>query len=130
MKKCFFASALFVSLGCFASQSPVNLEGKYDCAGNEVGTNEAFKCEMIIKQTGETYASTASCSDGNSYAGNGIYDKNTHSLSTGFINPKKREETGVSVSAIKADGKIVSVWTYLNNTSIGHTTCIKHILDK
>ena len=125
MKKYFFATALIVSTGCVANTYPTSFEGKYKCAGNEVGTKEAFKCDMIIKKTGETFASSASCSDGNSYIGTGIYDKNTHHLSTGFINPKKSEETGVSVSTIKTDGSIVTVWTYLNNTSIGRTTCTK-----
>ena len=125
MKKYLFVTALCMSVSCFASQYPANIEGKYECGGNEAGSNAAFKCEMIIKRTGETYASSATCSDGNSYTGNGIYNRKLHQLSTGFINPKKSAETGVSMADIKTDGRIISVWTYINNTSIGHTKCFK-----
>ena len=125
MKKYFFVAALILSSSSYASVYPINLEGSYECMGNEVGTNEAFKCQMTIKRTGETYASKASCSDGNSYSGTGIYDKNLYRLSTGFINPKKSEETGVSVTEIKKDGSLITAWTYLNKTSIGHTKCLK-----
>ena len=125
MKKYFFVAALILSSNSYASGYPINLEGSYECMGNEVGTNEAFKCQMTIKRTGETYASNASCSDGNSYSGTGIYDKNLYRLSTGFINPKKSEETGVSVTEIKKDGSLITAWTYLNKASIGHTKCHK-----
>lgn len=121
----YFFLATFISSSCFANGYPINLEGHYKCAGNEVGTNEAYKCNMTIKKTGETYASTASCTDGNSYSGTGIYDENSHRLSTGFINPKKSEETGVSVTNIRSDGRLSTVWTYLNNTSVGHVKCVK-----
>ncbi|MDP3561382.1 MAG: hypothetical protein Q8R83_04300 [Legionellaceae bacterium] len=124
MKKYLFSAALILSLNAFAAGN-VPLEGTYACKGHEVGTEAAFSCQMIIKKTGETYASTATCSDGNSYRGTGIYDKNSHRLSTGFINPKKSEETGVSVSTIKAHGQLVSAWTYLDKTSIAYTTCQK-----
>lgn len=93
--------------------------------GNEVGTHAAFKCQMTIEKTGETYASKASCSDGNSYSGTGLYDQKANRLSTGFINPKKSEETGISVTEIKRDGSLVSAWTYLDKTTIAHTKCLK-----
>ncbi|KTD38562.1 hypothetical protein Lnau_0550 [Legionella nautarum] len=130
MKKYFLATTLLISSQCFAATSSVTLEGNYDCQGNEIGSNAPFKCQMNIKKTGETYASTASCSDGNSYSGTGIYDSNSLRLSTGFINPKKAEETGVSVSEIKPDGSIKTVWTYMNSTSTGLTTCTKHELSE
>lgn len=122
MKKYLLGSALILSLNTFAAGIQ-SLEGTYECKGHEVGTNEAFSCQMIIKKTGKTYASTATCSDGNSYRGTGIYDKKLRQLSTGFVNPKKSEETGVSVSTIKANGKLMSAWTYLDKTSIAYTTC-------
>ena len=125
MKKYLFVSALSISLSCFASMHSNRIEGKYACAGHEVGTHDVFKCEMTIKPTGETYASTANCSDGNAYTGTGIYDKNSHQLSTVFINPKKSDETGVSVAHVKADGSIVAEWTYINKTSIAHSKCTK-----
>lgn len=125
MKQYFFVTVLVIPLSCFASEYSANFEGKYECAGHEVGTKAAFSCEMIIKRTGETYASTAKCSDGNSYTGTGIYDVTTHHLSTGFINPKKSEETGVSVSVVKKDGSMDVSWTYLNNTSIARSVCNK-----
>ena len=125
MKKYYFVMALLVSSTVFASKSLSNFEGAYECMGNEVGTNEAFKCQMTIKKTGETYASTAVCSDGNSYHGTGIYDEKSHQLSTGFVNPKKSEETGISVSRIKSNGNLESAWTYLDKTSIAHTICHK-----
>lgn len=124
MEKYFFAAALLISVNSFASGA-TNLDGKYDCAGNEVGTNAAFKCEMLIKRTGDTYPSSATCDDGNSYRGNGIYDQASKRLSTGFINPKKAEETGVAVTEIKDDGTLVTDWTYLDKTTIGHTKCVK-----
>ena len=125
MKKYFLVTVLLVSSSCYAAEYPINLEGTYECMGNEVGTNEAFKCQMTIKHTGETYASKASCSDGNSYVGTGIYDKSLHRLSTGFINPKKSEETGVSVTEVKKNGCLITAWTYVDKTSIGHTKCFK-----
>jgi|GEM_PF-6472558 len=123
--KYYFVMALLISSVAFASKSASNIEGAYECMGNEVGTNEAFNCQMTIKKTGDTYASTANCSDGNSYRGTGIYDKSIHRLSTGFINPKKSEETGVSVTVIKADGSLTSEWTYLDKEIIGRTKCLK-----
>lgn len=125
MKKCFLVTALLAFSSSYAAEYPINIEGAYECMGNEVGTNEAFKCQMTIQRTGETYASKANCSDGNSYRGTGIYDKNLHRLSTGFINPKKSEETGVSVTEVKKDGSLLAAWTYLDNTLIGHTKCFK-----
>lgn len=125
MKKYYAVLALLISSTAFASKSLTHLEGSYECMGNEVGTNEAFKCQMIIKKTGETYFSTATCSDGNSYHGTGIYDKSTHRLSTGFINPKKSEETGVSVTTINADGSLMSEWTYLDKETLGYTKCVQ-----
>ncbi len=122
MKKYGVIIALLISSSAFASKA-VNIEGTYECAGNEVGTHEAFKCQMTIKKTGETYASTADCSDNNSYRGTGIYDKRARLLSTGFINPKKSEETGVSVTTVKSDGSLVSEWTYLDKTTIARTKC-------
>ncbi|KTC87496.1 MULTISPECIES: hypothetical protein [Legionella] len=130
MRKYFLATAALLSSHCFAAASSVNFEGNYDCHGNEIGSNAPFKCQMNVKKTGDTYASTASCSDGNSYSGTGIYDANTQRLSTGFVNPKKAEETGVSVSEIKTDGSITTVWTYLNSTSTGRTICTKQQLSE
>lgn len=126
MKKCLFSAALLLSLNAFALGG-TNLTGTYECKGRELATNEGFTCQMTIRQTGETYASSASCSDGNSYRGTGIYDKKLHRLSTGFINPKKSEETGVCVSIIKANGDLESGWTYLDKQSIAHTTCHKQV---
>jgi len=123
MQKHQILTAVLASSICFASNASSHFEGKYTCAGTEVGTKQNFTCEMTIKQTGETYSSKASCSDGNSYSGTGIYDKETHHLSTAFINPKKSEETGVSVSVIKSNGNIVSVWTYLDKTTTAQTKC-------
>lgn len=125
MKKNIFVVSLLVSINCLASQHSPTFDGKYDCAGSEVGTKESFTCELTIKQTGETYASRATCSDGNSYTGTGIYNKKSGQLSTAFINPKKSEETGICVADIKPDGVMLSTWTYLHNTSVTHTTCIK-----
>ena len=124
MKKYLFNAMLLLSLNTFAAGSG-SLSGTYECKGSEVGTHEAFTCQMTIKKTGETYASTATCSDGNSYRGTGIYDKHLHQLSTGFINPKKSEETGVSISTIKSSKELISVWTYIDKTSIARTTCYK-----
>ena len=116
---------LLVSSAAFSSQATNNLEGNYECVGSEVNTHETFTCQMTIKKTGFTYASTANCTDGNSYRGTGIYDKNSHRLSTGFINPKKAEETGVSVTRVKTNGSLITEWTYLDKTAVGHTKCIK-----
>lgn len=124
MKKSIYILALFATSTALASQS-LNLEGAYECKGNEVGTNAAFKCQMVIKKTGKTYPSTANCSDGNAYRGIGIYDESSHLLSSGFINPKKSEETGVCITKVEADGSLSSEWTYLDNTMIGHTKCYK-----
>lgn len=124
-EKYFLVTALSFSLSSYAFGQTNQLEGTYECIGNEVGTNATFKCEMTIKQTGKTFASKASCSDGNSYSGTGIYDKNLSRLSTGFINPKKSEETGISVTEVGHDGSLITAWTYLNNTGIGHTKCVK-----
>ncbi|MDP1604878.1 MAG: hypothetical protein Q8M03_16630 [Legionella sp.] len=125
MKKIFYITALVIPLYSFANEHPASLEGKYECAGHEVGTKSAFTCEMLIKRTGETYASEAKCSDSNSYRGTGIYSTATHHLSTVFINPQKSEETGVSVALVKKDGSLDTVWTYLNNTSIAKSICSK-----
>lgn len=125
MNKYVLAAALILSSPSFAGDVSSNLEGKYNCSGKELGTNTAFKCEMLIKKTGQTYLSTATCDDGNSYKGNGIYNQNSQHLSTGFINLKKAEETGVTVTEVKADGSLDTAWTYLNSSTIGHTQCVK-----
>ena len=124
MKICFI-SLLLLSSSCFATGTPLNLEGKYLCYGNEVETREAFKCEMILKKTGETYSNIANCNDGNSYTGTAIYEQTVHRLSTAFINPKKAEETGIAVADFKEDGSTFIVWTYLNKTTTGHSKCIR-----
>lgn len=120
-----FATAILLTSNCFASGHQIALDGKYDCKGNEIGTNSVFKCVMTIKKTGETYASSATCDDGNFYRGNGIYNENTHAISSVFINPKKAEETGVTLTYVKEDGSMNIDWTYLDNTTLGHSTCNK-----
>ena len=86
-------------------------------------TNGLFKCEMTIKKTGETYASSATCDDGNSLVGNGIYNEKTHTIASVFTTREKAEETGVSVTYVKEDGSMTLDWTYLNSTTIGHSVC-------
>lgn len=123
MKKYLAGMALLISLNSFAA---VTISGNYVCKGHEVGTKEAFTCQMTIKKTGETYSSSATCSDGNAYRGTGIYDKSTQQLSTSFINPKKLEETGISIATIKSHGRLTAAWTYLDKTSIAYSTCHKN----
>jgi hypothetical protein len=41
------------------------------------------------------------------------------------VNPQKSEETGVAVADVKKNYALVSTWTYLNKTNVGHSTCIK-----
>lgn len=126
MKKYLCAALFLVTCHCFANKASIVLEGLYDCTGTEVGTGTPYKCQMIINKTGETYTSTASCDDGTSYTGTGIFDEKTHHLSTAFINTKKTAETGVALSDVKPDGTMTTLWTYLNRTTIGSSTCKKH----
>lgn len=116
---------LYTSICFAANDAQISIEGKYDCHGTEIPTNKPFGCEMVIQKTSNTYASSATCDDGNSYIGNGIYNKKENSLSTGFKNLIKAEEIGVSISYLKNNGQMVTDWTYLNATTIGHTVCIK-----
>ena len=125
LKKCVYIALAILSSSGVVNAYQISLEGKDDCKGTEIGSKTSFRCEMVINKTGETYGSSATCDDGNSYKGTGIYDNNTHILSSGFINPKKAKETGVAVTYIKDDGSMTTDWTYLNNTTIGHTACIK-----
>lgn len=126
MKKYLFAIGVLVSCNSFAaSPALIDLSGKYSCEGNEVVTNAAYKCEMTINKTSETYASTATCNDGTSYIGISIYNEKLQQLSTAFINPNSAKEAGIAVSDVKPDGSMNTVWTYLNNTSVGHSTCNK-----
>jgi len=129
MKKCLFASVLLLSSNCFAHTSsyPKNIEGNYNCTGTEYDTNKAFKCEVSIKKTGQTYALNTTCNDGTTYTSTGIYDYNKHNLSLVSVNPKNSAETGVGVVDVKKDGSMTSVWTYLNKTTLGHTQCSKSI---
>ena len=124
MKKYLF-SALFLTLNAYAVEAINHLSGNYECKGHEVDTHDAFTCQMTIKQTKETYASIASCSDGTSYRGTGIYDKTTNQLSTAFINLKNPKEIGISVALLKADGSVDNRWTYFDKTTIAFTTCQK-----
>ncbi len=124
MKKYGLVIALLISSGAFASKNS-SIEGTYECVGNEVGTQAEFKCQMMIKKTGETYALTANCSDNTSYLGTGIYNKYEHILSTGFINPNNSEETGVSVTKVRKDRNLLSVWTYLGKTTTARTKCFR-----
>jgi aryl-alcohol dehydrogenase-like predicted oxidoreductase len=56
----------------------------------------------------------------------GLREKVILATKCGFVsNPKKSEETGVSVSTIQANGQLTSAWTYLDKTSIAYTTCNK-----
>lgn len=123
MKKYLVGSLLILSSNAFASNTM--MPGAYDCKGQELGTNTPYTCKMTITKTGETLASTATCSDGNSYRGTGIYDEKAKLLATVFINPKKAEETGVCMSQMTKDKNLVSTWTYLDKTSVSHTTCHK-----
>ncbi|MCP0914863.1 MULTISPECIES: hypothetical protein [Legionella] len=125
MKKAVFLVTLLLTSAVFA-YTDYKLGGQYDCEGNEIGTGNVFKCTLTIKKTGETYASMAICDNGNAYTGTGIYDANTHFLSSGFINPKKLDETGIAMSHVKRDGSMESTWTYINKTTIARTRCIPH----
>ena len=125
MKRYSLPMSLFLSASVFAAQPTHTIAGNYVCSGTEVGTQEAFKCTMTIKKTGETYASTAQCNDGTAYLGVGIYDAKTRHLSTGFINPKNPKETGVAVDKINADGSYEAQWAYLNTQTIGRAKCFK-----
>jgi hypothetical protein len=124
MKKYLCAIALTFSINAFAADN-ASIVGSYECKGHEVDTHAAYTCEMTIQKTGRTYASTATCSDGTSYRGTGIYDKKSHQLSTVFINPKNVDETGMSVAKIKPSGELAGAWTYLDKTSIAYASCYK-----
>jgi hypothetical protein len=65
------------------------------------------------------------CDEGTNYTGTGILDSKSQSLSMAFINPKNAQETGVSFSHINPDGSLYSIWTYLNNPAIAHSSCTK-----
>jgi hypothetical protein len=123
MKKCVWGVVL-ISLNAFAADN-ASIVGSYECKGHEVDTNVAYTCQMSIQKTGETYASTAICSDKTSYRGTGIYDKKSQQLSTVFINPKNSEEIGMSVAKIKSSGELAGAWTYLDKTSIAYASCYK-----
>lgn len=127
MKKYLFATAILLSSSCFAHtpNHPINIEGDYDCTGTEIDTDKAFKCEMNIKKTGQTYAFSTACNDGTNYTSTGIYQPNKHNISLVSVNTKNSEETGVAVADVKKDGSMTSVWTYLHKTTLGHTNCAK-----
>lgn len=123
MKKSIYVTGLLLSSFVFAGTKGVNLEGTYNCSGTEVGSKSPYTCSVTIKRTGETLLSQASCSDGNSYKGTAIYDDKHKHFSTAFINPKNTKETGVSISYVKRDGSLKTVWTYLNETSTSIAHC-------
>lgn len=127
MKSIIFTFVLLSTFifNAYASSYPTNIEGTYDCKAKEIDSNELSIGVSILKKTGETYDLTSKFTDGSTYHGVGIYDKKTHVLAIGSINPKNENETGVSVAHIEKNGNVKSEWTYLNKTAIGHGTCIK-----
>ena len=109
--------------------SAATLEGTYDCSGtDDEHPGVVFKGVMVIKKTGQTYAINSSYSDGVSSIGTGIYDQAKHNLSFIFANPKNANETGLAIMDVKRDYTMTSNWTYLNQTTIGHSVCSKHVL--
>ncbi|ARG98341.1 hypothetical protein [Legionella micdadei] len=101
-----------------------NLEGDYECTGtDEEHPNMVFKGEMVIKKTGQTYSVNSSFSDNASYIGTGIYDKKKRTIALVFVNSQNTKETGISVMNIQENGAMTTDWTYLNRTTIGHSTC-------
>jgi hypothetical protein len=104
---------------------PISIDGNYICTGSEIDQKTRFKCELSFKKTEQTYASRVVCNDGTTYISTGIYDPIKHSISLVSVNPKNSKEIGVAVVDVKKDGSLVSVWTYLHKTTVGHTHCIK-----
>ena len=126
MKKYLLATVVFVCSSVFAhSNESINIEGNYFCTGTEFDTKAPFKCDESIKKSGDTYAFTATCNDGTSYVGTGIFDSKQHNLSIAFRNNKNLKEVGISVKSIRNDGKMIGKWTNLDKSTIGRTNCTK-----
>lgn len=126
MKRCFLASILLsMSILAYASSYPANLEGIYDSRSIEVGTQENSVGTMVVTKTGETYSIKTTFTDGSFYTGTGVYDMNKHVFAIAFINPNKKEESGVVLADVKKDSSMTSIWTYLNKSTIGRGSCIK-----
>lgn len=119
------ASAVVCAADAPVSSSAPTLEGSYSCKGVEIDGKTPFTCDETIKQTGSTYRFTASCNDGTSYSGTGIYQPNSQSFSVAFKNDKNASEIGVALKTIDAQGNLIGQWTNLDKTDLGQTTCTK-----
>lgn len=125
IKKLISTALILFSSVSLANVNRLPMEGKYDCQGAELDSAIPFRCEMVIKKTSETYASTAKCNDGSSLSGNGIYVEKIHAIVSAFGEPSRGGEPGVTISYLSSDGVMNVDWTYLNTTKIGHTRCVK-----
>ncbi len=126
MKKISYLLVL-LAFNCFAKASgyPTDISGNYDCHGTEYDTRAAFHCTMRLTKTNMTYAADVRCTDGSIYSGTAIYNSSTHSFASLAVNPKEAKETGVALADVSKNNEINSVWTYLNQSTLGHTHCVK-----
>ncbi len=127
MKKYLLATVTLICSSVFALpvHPTIELEGNYDCTGTELETHTVFQCDESMKQTGQTYAFTATCNDGASYVGTGIYEPQRRSISIAFHNTDKPEEIVLSVKHVEINGILLGKWTNLDQTSFGITHCTK-----
>jgi hypothetical protein len=123
MKKIIATTILACASAFVYANNAQTIEGQYACKGIEVDGKTPFTCDETIKKTGNTFGFTASCSDGTSYSGTGIYQHNT--LALAFKNDKNASEVGVSIKSRDNKGNFTGQWTNLDKTEIGKTTCTK-----
>ncbi|CEK11584.1 hypothetical protein [Legionella hackeliae] len=111
----YMVTAILACASTFVFANHAAIEGNYACKGVQMDGKTPFTCNETIKKTGNTYALTATCSDGTSYSGTGIYQSQNHSLSLAFKNDKQADEIGVSVKKIDKKGNLIGQWTNLVN---------------
>lgn len=119
----YLLAVFFLAISSFAQSQ--NIEGKYNCAGIDIEKQAAFKCELSLTKTVQTYAGEVNCNDGTTYTSTGIYNPEKNSISLVSVNPKDPKETGVAVVTVNKNGSLNSVWTYLGKTTVGHTHCMR-----
>jgi hypothetical protein len=121
MKK--IISLLILSLSTqVLAKEPVQFQGRFECTGVDLSTQETFTHTVAIERAGDTY-SLQSEHNNDHYIGTGILDTNSQTLAAVFSNVNNDKETGIIIFHAKNNKDLDVKWTYLREHKIANATC-------
>lgn len=123
--KRFLMMLLFMSVSQWVQAHDTPLfQGKFECSGKELRSEEFITTITKIEKTGETYSISGNY-ENNFYSGTGLYDSANQSLSAVFINAQNAKDTGIIIFRAKNINRLDATWTYLGEKRIATAVCKK-----